>query len=143
MCQLLTMSLSSFSKLVGKKALVTGGDSGIGRSVAVMYAMEGADVSQSSCSAPPNREDSDLNPPLEYQVGIVYLPEEQKDAEDTERLIIRYGRKALLIPQDIREEEGCKRIVSTFVSTFGQIDILVNNASVMVSRLFLMRVSRC
>jgi len=94
-------------KLMGKKALVTGGDSGIGRSVAVMYAMEGADV------------------------GIVYLPEEQKDAEDTQRLIIKYGQKALLIPQDIREEEGCKRIVSTFVSTFGQIDILVNNASVM------------
>jgi len=94
-------------KLIGKKALVTGGDSGIGGSVAVMYAMEGADV------------------------GIVYLPEERQDALETERLILKYGRRALLLPQDIRDEAGCKTVIDTFVNSFGQIDILVNNASVM------------
>jgi len=94
-------------KLAGKKAIVTGGDSGIGRAVAVMYAMEGADV------------------------AIVYLPEEQKDAEATEALIIKHGQKALLIPQDIRDEAGCKMVIQKVVDTFGTIDILVNNASVM------------
>ncbi|KAG8999482.1 hypothetical protein FRB93_013221 [Tulasnella sp. JGI-2019a] len=103
-------------KLFGKEALMTGGDSGIGRSVAAMYAMEGTDVSASQ------------------NVGIVYLPEEREDAQDTESLIIKYGQKALLIPQGIRDEEGCKRIIGTFVDAFGQIDILVNNASVMFDR---------
>lgn len=94
-------------KLEGKKAIVTGGDSGIGRAAAVMYAMEGADV------------------------AIVYLPEEQVDATETGRLIEKYGRQAILIPQDIRDEEGCKQLVKTVVDKWGRIDILVNNASVM------------
>jgi len=94
-------------KLIGKKAIVTGGDSGIGRAVAVMYAMEGADV------------------------AIVYLPEEQVDAEVTKQFVNKYGKQCLLLPYDIREEANCKRIVDETLATFGQIDILVNNASVM------------
>lgn len=97
-------------KLLGTKVLITGGDSGIGRSAAVMMAMEGADI------------------------GIVYLPEEEKDAQHTATLIERYGRKCLLIPQDIRSEAGCAAIVTNFVKTFGQIDTLVNNASVMYNQ---------
>ncbi|KAL7423326.1 hypothetical protein Q5752_002627 [Cryptotrichosporon argae] len=96
-------------KLIGKKAIVTGGDSGIGRAAAVMFALEGADV------------------------AIVYLPEEQVDAEKTRELITRAGRQALLFPQDIRDEEGCKRVIQSVVDAWGRIDILVNNASVMYS----------
>jgi len=70
-------------KMVGKKTIVTGGDSGIGRAAAVMFAKEGADV------------------------AIVYLPEEQVDAETTKALITASGQQCLLFPQDIRDEEGC------------------------------------
>lgn len=94
-------------KLQGKKALVTGGDSGIGRAAAVMYAMEGADV------------------------AINYLPEEQVDAEAVKASITKLGRRCLLVPQDIRSKDGCEDIVKKVVAEFGQIDILVNNASVM------------
>jgi len=94
-------------KLAGKKTIVTGGDSGIGRAAAVMFAMEGADV------------------------AIVYLPEEQVDAEKTRQLIQATGQQCLLFPQDIREEAGCERVISSVVSAFGRIDVLVNNASVM------------
>jgi len=94
-------------KLIGKKAIVTGGDSGIGRACAVMYGMEGADV------------------------AIVYLPEEQVDAEKTKQLIVAAGRECLLIPQDIRDEQGCNRVIEQCVQAWGRIDILVNNASVM------------
>lgn len=73
---------------------------------------------------------ADLTP---LQVAIVYLPEEQRDAEETQRLVEKYGRRAILIPQDIRDEAGCNRVIETTVASFGQIDILVNNASVMVS----------
>ncbi|KAL7417344.1 hypothetical protein BDY24DRAFT_377566, partial [Mrakia frigida] len=94
-------------KLVGKKTIVTGGDSGIGRAAAVMFALEGADV------------------------AIVYLPEEEVDAQETKRLIEQAGQICLTIPQDIREEEGCKRVIDLVVREFGRIDVLVNNASVM------------
>ncbi|WVF70160.1 hypothetical protein IAT40_004948 [Kwoniella sp. CBS 6097] len=96
-------------KLLGKKTIVTGGDSGIGRAAAVMFAMEGADV------------------------AIVYLPEEQKDAEKSKQLIVQAGGQCLLFPQDIRDEEGCKRVVQSVVQQWGRIDVLVNNASVMYS----------
>jgi len=96
-------------KLQGKKTIVTGGDSGIGRAAAVMYAMEGADV------------------------AIVYLPEEQVDAEKTRSIITSYGRECMLLPQDIRDEAGCKRVIDTVVQAWGRIDVLVNNASVMYS----------
>ncbi|KAL0481033.1 general stress protein YdaD [Acrasis kona] len=95
------------NKLVGKKALITGGDSGIGRAVAVMYAMEGADV------------------------AIVYLPQEQVDAEVTKKQVEKYGRKCLLLPYDIQIESNCKKAVEETVSGLGGLNILVNNASVM------------
>ncbi|WVW78837.1 hypothetical protein I302_100800 [Kwoniella bestiolae CBS 10118] len=96
-------------KLLGKKTIVTGGDSGIGRAAAVMFAMEGADV------------------------ALVYLPEEQKDAEKSKQLIVQAGGQCLLFPQDIRDEEGCKRVIDSVVQAWGKIDVLVNNASVMYS----------
>lgn len=96
-------------KLVNKKTIVTGGDSGIGRAAAVMYALEGADV------------------------AIVYLPEEQADAEKTKAMIETAGRQCLLFPQDIRDEAGCKRVIDSVVQAWGRIDVLVNNASVMYS----------
>jgi hypothetical protein len=93
-------------KMVNKKTIVTGGDSGIGRAAAVMYALEGADV------------------------AIVYLPEEQVDAEKTKAMIETAGRQCLLFPQDIRDEAGCKRVIDSVVQAWGRIDVLVNNASV-------------
>jgi NAD(P)-dependent dehydrogenase (short-subunit alcohol dehydrogenase family) len=92
-------------KLTGKMALVTGGDSGIGRAVAVLFAREGADV------------------------AIHYLPEEQSDAEETQRAIEAAGRRALLIAGDISDPQHCRDVVETVVREFGQLDILVNNAA--------------
>jgi len=96
-------------KMVGKKTIVTGGDSGIGRAAAVMFALEGADV------------------------AIVYLPEEQVDADKVKAMIETAGRQCLLFPQDIRDEAGCKRVIESVVQAWGRIDVLVNNASVMYS----------
>jgi NAD(P)-dependent dehydrogenase (short-subunit alcohol dehydrogenase family) len=92
-------------KLQGKAALITGGDSGIGRAVAVLYAREGADV------------------------AIVYLPIEQSDAEETRHAVEREGGKALLIPGNVADERFCKAAVETTVQEFGKLDILVNNAA--------------
>ncbi|MEQ8847786.1 SDR family oxidoreductase [Botrimarina sp.] len=91
-------------KLEGKVALVTGGDSGIGRSVAVMFAHEGADV------------------------AIAYL-EEQNDAEETQRLVEEAGRKCLLIKGDLGRQAVAKRAVEKAIKQFGGIDVLVNNAA--------------
>ena len=66
-------------------------------------------------------------------VAIVYLPEEQVDAEKTKALITATGRQCLLYPQDIRDEMGCKRVIDSVVQAWGRIDVLVNNASVMYS----------
>jgi NADP-dependent 3-hydroxy acid dehydrogenase YdfG len=66
----------------------------------------------------------------------VYLPEEQVDADKTKAIINSYGRECLQFPQDIREEEGCKRVISEVVKAWGKIDVLVNNASVMVCKAF-------
>ena len=93
------------AKLDGRVALITGGDSGIGRAVAVLFAREGADV------------------------GIIYLPEEQSDAEVTESAVVAEGRRCLLIPGDVRESSFCDQAVQATVDTFGWIDILVNNAA--------------
>ncbi|KQT78274.1 SDR family oxidoreductase [Methylobacterium sp. Leaf466] len=91
--------------LQGKVALITGGDSGIGRAVAIAYAREGADV------------------------AISYLAVEQSDAEDTARWIEKAGRRALLLPGDIRDEAHCRDLVARTVTGLGGIDILVNNAA--------------
>ena len=92
-------------KLDGRVALVTGGDSGIGRAVAVLFAREGADA------------------------AIVYLPEEQSDAEVTESAVVAEGRRCLLIPGDVRDSSFCDEAVQATVDAFGWIDILVNNAA--------------
>src|SRR4051812_29533590 len=92
-------------KLDGRVALITGGDSGIGRAVAVLFAREGADV------------------------AIVYLPVEQEDAEVTESAVVAEGRRCLLIPGDVQRSEFCERAVEATVDAFGAMDILVNNAA--------------
>jgi NAD(P)-dependent dehydrogenase (short-subunit alcohol dehydrogenase family) len=91
-------------KLKGKVALITGGDSGIGRAVAVAFAKEGADVS------------------------IVYL-DEHEDARETERLVKKHGRKCLLIPGDIGYESFCRDAVERTVKELGRLDCVVNNAA--------------
>jgi NAD(P)-dependent dehydrogenase (short-subunit alcohol dehydrogenase family) len=92
-------------KLLGKTALITGGDSGIGRAVAVLFAREGADV------------------------AIVYLPEEQSDALETQRAVQAEGRQALLLPGDVTNAKFCQLAVEDTVAKYGQLDILVNNAA--------------
>ncbi|KPM42827.1 hypothetical protein AK830_g3744 [Neonectria ditissima] len=92
-------------KLDDTKAFITGGDSGIGRSVAVLFAREGADVS------------------------IVYLPEEQEDAEETKKMVEKEGRQCLLIAGNLMDNETCRDAVQQHVDKFGKIDVLVNNAS--------------
>ncbi|WP_373963275.1 SDR family oxidoreductase [Kosakonia sacchari] len=91
-------------RLAGRKALITGGDSGIGRAVAIAYAREGADV------------------------AINYLPEEESDAAEVIKLIEAEGRKAIAIPGDIRSEQFCQTLVKEAVTKLGGLDILVNNA---------------
>ena len=92
-------------KLYGKAALITGGDSGIGKSVAVLYAREGADV------------------------AVVYLPEEQSDAEETRAAVQAEGRRCLLLPGDVTKPDFCKKVVEATIKEFGRLDILVNNAA--------------
>ena len=98
-------SYRAAGKLEGKVALITGGDSGIGRAVAVLYAREGADV------------------------ALVFLPVERPDAEETARFVNALGRRSLLIPGDIRRPAFCRRAVQTTVERLGRLDILVNNAA--------------
>jgi NAD(P)-dependent dehydrogenase (short-subunit alcohol dehydrogenase family) len=92
-------------KLQDMVAIITGGDSGIGRAVAVLYAREGADV------------------------AIVYLPEEQEDAEVTKRAVEKEGRSCLLLPGDVSRFEFCEEVVERTLQEFGKLDILVNNAA--------------
>jgi NAD(P)-dependent dehydrogenase (short-subunit alcohol dehydrogenase family) len=91
-------------RLQGRVALITGGDSGIGRAVAVHFAREGADV------------------------AIVYL-EEQRDAEETKRLVQAEGRRCLLLAGDVARQEYCHEAVNRAIEEFGRLDILVNNAA--------------
>ncbi|GAA4912667.1 SDR family oxidoreductase [Mucilaginibacter defluvii] len=109
-------SYKGSGKLTGRKAIITGGDSGIGRAVAIAYAREGADVL------------------------ISYLNEEE-DARETAKYIEEAGRKAVLIPGDICDEEHCKHIIDTAIAEFGQLDILVNNAAFQMARESLQDVS--
>ena len=92
-------------KLEGQVALITGGDSGIGRAVAVLYAREGADV------------------------AIVYLPDEQSDAEDTRALVEAEGRVCELMPGDLVDAAFCDEVIERTVGVFGRLDILVSNAA--------------
>ena len=92
-------------KLRGKVALITGGDSGIGRAVAVLYAREGADV------------------------AIVYLKAEQADAEETCAAVEAEGRRCLLLPGDVSRSAFCDRAVERTVTELGRLDVLVNNAA--------------
>lgn len=92
-------------KLADQVALVTGGDSGIGRAVCVLFAREGANV------------------------ALVYLPAEQSDAEETARAIQEEGREALLIPGDVTDVGFCRSAVEQTVERFGKLNILVNNAA--------------
>jgi NAD(P)-dependent dehydrogenase (short-subunit alcohol dehydrogenase family) len=92
-------------RLQGRKALITGGDSGMGRAAAIAYAREGADV------------------------AINFLPAEEPDAREVEALIRQAGRKAVLIPGDLRDEGFCKRLVADAVRQLGGLDIVVCNAA--------------
>ena len=91
-------------KLRDLKALITGGDSGIGRAAAIAYAREGADV------------------------AIAYLPEEEPDAQETRKWIEDAGRKAVLLPCDLQQEDQCRKMVRDAAEQLGGLDILVNNA---------------
>lgn len=93
------------SKLEGKVALITGGDSGIGRAVATLYSREGADV------------------------AIVFLPEEAADAQETKQIVEASGRSCLLIPGDLTDRDFCNEAVERTVKELGKLDILVNNAA--------------
>lgn len=91
-------------KLQGKRAVITGGDSGIGRAIAILYAMEGADS------------------------YIVYLPEEESDAKETKKLVEEKGAKCYLHSTDLTDGKNCRDVIDKAVQTMGGIDILVNNA---------------
>lgn len=92
-------------RMSGRRALVTGGDSGIGRAVAIAFAREGADV------------------------AITHLPEERDDADATMELVRAAGRDALAHEVDLRDEDACRRIVTDTVAQFGGLDVVVNNAA--------------
>ncbi len=97
-------------RLAGRKALITGGDSGIGRAVAIAFAREGADV------------------------AISYLPEEQQDADETARWVEDAGRRVVLVPADLREEDQARAVVTRAVAELGGLDLLVNNAGYQMAR---------
>ena len=97
-------------RLEGRRALITGGDSGIGRAVAIAYAREGADV------------------------AFTYLPEEKADADETSTLLEQAGRAYVAIEADLRDRETCDRVVADTVRQLGGLDILVNNAGFQMAR---------
>ncbi len=102
--QFLASTYKGSGKLSGMKAIITGGDSGIGRAVAVLFAREGADV------------------------AIIYL-NEHRDAKDTKRHVEAEGGQCLLLPGDVKDSAFCRKSVKKTVKVFGQLDILVNNAA--------------
>ena len=103
-------SYKGSGRLAGRKALLTGGDSGIGRAAAIAFAREGADV------------------------AINYLPQEEPDAREVVALIRQAGRKAVAIPGDIRTQAFCEKLVDSAVRQLGGLDILVNNAAYQQSK---------
>ncbi len=104
-------------KLIGRRALVTGGDSGIGRAAAIAFAREGADV------------------------AINYYPTEEPDAREVVDLIRQAGRKAVAVPADIRTREACEKMVASAIKQLGGLDILVNNAAYQQSKESIFEVS--
>ena len=110
-------SYKGSGRLAGRKALVTGGDSGIGRAAAIAFAREGADV------------------------AINYFPTEQPDADEVIPLLQEGGRKAVAIPGDLREESFCKKLVADAVEQLGGLDILVCNAARQQARQSLLDIS--
>jgi NAD(P)-dependent dehydrogenase (short-subunit alcohol dehydrogenase family) len=103
-------SYQGLGRLTGKVALITGGDSGIGRAVAIAFAREGAEV------------------------VFTYLPEEEPDANETASWVQKAGRKAIKIPGDLRQEQHCNEVVERAFQEFGKLDILVHNAAFQMSR---------
>lgn len=97
-------------RLEGRVALITGGDSGIGRAVALAYAREGADV------------------------AFTHLPEEQPDADETARLVEEAGRRVLPLAVDLRDSETCRSVVERTVEELARLDVLVNNAGYQMAR---------
>ena len=110
-------SYKGSGRLAGKKALVTGGDSGIGRAAAIAFAREGADV------------------------AINYYPTEEPDAREVVELIRKEGRKAVALPADIRTQEACEKLVADAIRGLGGLDILVNNAAYQQSKASIAEVS--
>jgi hypothetical protein len=98
-------SYEGLNRLRGQTVLITGGDSGIGKAVAIACAREGADI------------------------ALSYLPEEERDAQDTVHWVESAGRRALPMPGDIRDENHCGRLVDRTFQEFGRLDVLVNNAA--------------
>ena len=109
-------SYKGSGKLANRAAIITGGDSGIGRAVAIAFAREGADVL------------------------ISYLNED-KDAKETAKFVEEAGRKAVLVPGDVSDEEHCRQLVDQAVREFGKLDILVNNAAFQMSHESLQEIS--
>jgi NAD(P)-dependent dehydrogenase (short-subunit alcohol dehydrogenase family) len=103
-------SYRGLGRLTGKKAVITGGDSGIGRAVAIAYAREGADVL------------------------FTHLDAEKQDADETARWVAEAGRRAVPVPADVREERQVSEVVDRAVNEFGEIDILVSNAAYQMSQ---------
>lgn len=110
-------SYKGSGRLTGRKALITGGDSGMGRAAAIAFAREGADV------------------------AINYLPAEESDAREVIELIKKEGRKAVAIPGDLRDETFCKKLVENAVKGLGGLDILVNNAGRQQTRASILDIS--
>ncbi len=98
-------SYTGRGRLEGKRALITGGDSGIGRATAIAFAKEGADV------------------------AIAYLPQEQADAEETGRQVEAAGRRCVLVPCDQRTEQANRDLADTVIRELGGLEVLVNNAA--------------
>lgn len=96
-------SYQRLDRLIGKVALITGGDSGIGKAVAIAFAREGADV------------------------VLSYLPEEEQDALDTARWIEKAGRRTVKLPGDLRDEAHCQGLVDRTIKEFGKLDLLVKS----------------
>jgi NAD(P)-dependent dehydrogenase (short-subunit alcohol dehydrogenase family) len=103
-------SYAGHARLEGKRALITGGDSGIGRAVAIAYAREGADV------------------------AFTYMTEEVEDAKQTAALVEEAGRRAVAIEADLRESSECDRVVRESTEALGGLDVLVNNAGFQMAR---------